>query len=293
MTKDRIGEFKMILNFNKLNAKKKPDNGCKGLQISEVQEEHNWISAMETIVAAIKKIHREMLTTVETSKATQNELENLMANMQMAAFKLREQLNNLESNIKKEEETYKSHDEVPLTNKSEPASLRIMRVKHSTLKHKFCTIMQEYNSIQLEYRDKCRERIRRQLHVIGRDVTDQEMEELLDQPLGTVFADTLMSREAQLTMNDVKARHHDIMKLEQSIRDMQELFLNLSVIVEKQQYIVDNIEYNVSTTQDYIARGKEELKTAKKKRNKIRKKTMCLLVGLVVVVAVVIIIIAV
>lgn len=291
MTKDRTGQLQMARGYNESDNVKNRNSDCEGSQISEMEEDRNWITAMETIIKAIKKIHREILLTIHTDENTQNELENLMTDMQIAAFNLRERLHEMKKNIEKKEETYKSLDEVPSTKKSEPASLRMMRIKHSTLEHKFCTIMEEYNRMQLEYRDKCRERIRRELHVIGRDVMDHELEELLEQPLENVFANTL-NEQAQLTMNDVEARHRDILKLEQSIREMQGMFLNLSIIVEKQQDIVDHIEFNVSTTQNYVGRAKEDIRTAKKTRNSARKRTLYLLVGLAVIVAVVVVVLS-
>lgn len=289
ITKDRTVEFQMGRNYNELDSENKLDSDC-GFQISEMQEDYNWITAMEMIIKAIKKIHKEILLTIHTDERTQNELENLMTDMQIAGFNLQKRLHEMEKNIEKEEEMYKSLNKVPATNKTEPASLRMMRIKHFTLKDKFCTIMQEYSSMQLEYRDRCRERIRRELHVIGRDVTDHELEELLEQPLQKVFVNTL-NEQAQLTMSDVEARHRDILKLEQSIREMQGLFLNLSIIVEKQQDIVDNIEYNVSMTENYVGRAKEDIREANKKRFSTRKRTMCLLTGLAVVVTVIVVII--
>lgn len=291
MIKDRTSEIKMARDYNELDGEKDHDSDCEGFRLSDMQEDQNWITAMETMVNAIKKIHGEILLSIQTNQNTQNELENLLSDLQIAAFNLRERLHKMEKNIEKKEEMYKSLHEVPLTNKSESASLRMMRIKHSALKHKFCMIMQEYNNMQLEYRDRCRERIRRELHVIGRDVTDHELEELLEQPLKNIFVDTL-NEQAQLTMDDIEARHRDILKLEQSIRDMQQLFLNLSIIVENQKDIVDHIEFNVNTTQNYVEQGKQDIREAKKKRMITRKRTLCLLVGLAVVVAVIVVVLS-
>lgn len=289
-TKDRTGEFKMARDYDsECDGEKDRKIDSEDFQINEMQEDENWITSMETIVKTIKKIHREILLAIQTDEGTQNELENLMSDMQIAAFNLRERLHKMEKNIEKEEETYKSLAVVPLTNKPEPACLRIMRLKHSTLQHKFYTIMEDYSSMQLEYKDQCHERIRRELHVIGRDVTDQELEKLLEQPLEKAFVDTQNER-AQLTMLNVEARHRDIVKVEQSIREMQGLFLNLSIIVEKQQEIVDHIEYNVSTTQSYVGRAKEDIGKAQRAQTRKRKRRLCLLVGLAMAVTVIVVV---
>ena len=64
------------------------------------------------------------------------------------------------------------------------ADLRIRKTQHSTLSRKFVEVMTEYNRTQTDYRERCKNRIQRQLEITGRTTTDAELEEMLEQGKG-------------------------------------------------------------------------------------------------------------
>lgn len=51
--------------------------------------------------------------------------------------------------------------------------------------------MDQYNQSQLEYRDKCKSRIKLQLHVAGTDVTDDNVEDMLESNNPCVFTNAV------------------------------------------------------------------------------------------------------
>lgn len=82
----------------------------------------------------------------------------------------------IEQNIEQEEHSNKSS-----------ADLRIRKTQHSTLSRKFVEVMTEYNRTQTDYRDRCKNRILRQLEITGRNTTDEELETMLEQDNPAVF----------------------------------------------------------------------------------------------------------
>lgn len=50
------------------------------------------------------------------------------------------------------------------------ADLRIRKTQHSTLSRKFVEVMTEYNRTQTDYRERCKNRIQRQLEIQGKAV---------------------------------------------------------------------------------------------------------------------------
>ncbi|KAG8321245.1 Syntaxin-1A [Homalodisca vitripennis] len=82
----------------------------------------------------------------------------------------------IEQNIEQEEHTNKSS-----------ADLRIRKTQHSTLSRKFVEVMTEYNRTQTDYRERCKGRIQRQLEITGRQTTNEELEEMLEQGNPAVF----------------------------------------------------------------------------------------------------------
>ena len=62
-------------------------------------------------------------------------------------------------------------------------------------------------------------------------------------------------------------RHEEIIKLEKSIMEVHEMFLDLAVLVESQGALVNNIEDNVLKTSDYMRTAVVDLeKAAESKR---------------------------
>ena len=45
------------------------------------------------------------------------------------------------------------------------------------------------------------------------------------------------SKIAKQTLADIEARHKDILKLEQSIRELHDMFLDMALLVEAQVYL--------------------------------------------------------
>jgi hypothetical protein len=50
-------------------------------------------------------------------------------------------------------------------NASDDANMRIRKAQYSALSRKFVEIMNEYNNMQIDYRQKCKDRIQRQFEI--------------------------------------------------------------------------------------------------------------------------------
>ena len=48
------------------------------------------------------------------------------------------------------------------------------------LSRKFVSVMQNYNKTQSDYRDRCKNKIQRQLAITGEEVSDEEIEKMLE-----------------------------------------------------------------------------------------------------------------
>ncbi|VDO51381.1 unnamed protein product [Schistosoma margrebowiei] len=63
------------------------------------------------------------------------------------------------------------------------------------------------------------------------------------------------------------------MKLEKSIRELHDLFIDMASLIETQGELVDRIDVNVKQTQDYVAEARQETKKAVVYKKKSRKYT--------------------
>ncbi|CAH0390554.1 unnamed protein product [Bemisia tabaci] len=190
------------------------------------------------------------------------ELEDLMADIKKTANKVRAKLKVIEQNIEQEEHTNKSS-----------ADLRIRKTQHSTLSRKFVEVMTEYNRTQTDYRERCKGRIQRQLEITGRTTTNEELEEMLEQGNSAVFTQGIImeTQQAKQTLADIEARHADIIKLENSIRELHDMFMDMAMLVENQGEMIDRIEYHVEHAVDYVQTATQDTKKALKYQSKARR----------------------
>jgi t-SNARE complex subunit (syntaxin) len=72
------------------------------------------------------------------------------------------------------------------------------------------------------------------------------------------------------------------MRLETSIKEVHQLFMDMALMVDAQGVLLDNIEEMVSSSAEYTESGVKELVKAKNYQNEARKKMMCIIVCFVI-----------
>ncbi|XP_070573112.1 syntaxin-like isoform X1 [Ptychodera flava] len=227
----------------------------------EVEEIRNHIDHIQSNVEEMKKKHSQILSSPQTDEKVKEELEELMADIKKTANKVRGKLKVIESGI--EQEDIKSS-----------ADIRIRKTQHSTLSRKFVEVMTEYNTTQTEYRERCKGRIQRQLEITGKQTTNEELEDMLESSNPAIFTSGIImdTQQAKQALGDIEARHNDIIKLENSIRELHDMFMDMAMLVEQQGEMIDRIEYNVEQSVDYVETAKMDTKKAVKYQSKARRK---------------------
>ncbi|KAG7235877.1 hypothetical protein INR49_002074 [Caranx melampygus] len=122
---------------------------------------------------------------------------------------------------------------------------------HAILAKKFVEVMTKYNEAQVDFRDKSKGRIARQLEITGKTTTDEELEEMLEGGNAAITE----SKINQQALNEIEARHKDIMRLESSIKELHDMFVDIAMLVENQGGMIDRIESNMDQLQLYFQRG--------------------------------------
>ncbi|XP_049541864.1 syntaxin-1A isoform X4 [Anopheles darlingi] len=245
----------------------------------EVEEIRMMIDKIQANVEEVKKKHSAILSAPQSDEKTKQELEDLMADIKKTANRVRGKLKGIEQNIEQEEQTSKSN-----------ADLRIRKTQHSALSRKFVEVMTEYNRTQTDYRERCKGRIQRQLEITGRATTNEELEEMLEQGNSAVFTQGIImeTQQAKQTLADIEARHADIIKLENSIRELHDMFMDMAMLVESQGEMIDRIEYHVEHAMDYVQTATQDTKKALKYQSKARRKkiliAVCVLITIIILV---------
>jgi len=244
----------------------------------DVEDIRTNIDKIQANVEEVKRKHSDILSDPQNGEKMKQELEDLMSNIKKTANKVRTKLKVIETGIEQEE----------FVNRAS-AELRIKKTQQSTLSRKFVEVMTEYNRTQTDYRDRCKSRIQRQLEITGRTTTNEELEDMLEQGNPNVFTEGIImdTAAAKQTLADIEARHADIIKLETSIKELHDMFMDMAMLVESQGEMIDRIEYHVEHAVDYVQTATQDTKKALKYQSKARRKKV-MLIGCVLVIVIII-----
>ncbi|XP_061672630.1 syntaxin-2 isoform X2 [Syngnathoides biaculeatus] len=166
---------------------------------------------------------------------------------------------------------------------------RIQKTQHMVLSRKFVEVMTQYNETQVSFRERSKGRIQRHLEITGRVTTNEELEDMLESGIPSIFTSEIISdsKIARQVVDEIESRHQDIIRLESSIRELHAMFMDMATLVETQGEMVNNIESNVSNAAEYICRAKEETKKAVRYQKKSRRKLIILAFALLILLAVI------
>uniref|UniRef100_A0A3Q0REW4 Syntaxin-3 n=1 Tax=Amphilophus citrinellus TaxID=61819 RepID=A0A3Q0REW4_AMPCI len=247
---------------------------------AEIEVIRNSIDKIDENVTEVKKLYSVILSAPTSDQKTQEDLEAITSDIKKLANSARNKLKTIERNLESEEQERVSAD------------MRIRKSQHAVLSRKFVEVMTKYNEAQVDFRERSKGRIQRQLEITGKATTDEELEEMLESGNAAVFTagivDSGISKQA---LSEIESRHKDIVRLESSIKELHDMFVDIAMLVESQGDLVENIEQNLSKSVDHIAVAKEETKKAVRYQTKARKKKIIIAVACAVLLVIILIIV--
>ncbi|KAM4612196.1 syntaxin-3 [Polymixia lowei] len=242
---------------------------------AQIEDIRSSIDKIDESVAEIKKLYSTILSAPTSEQKTQDDLEALTNEIKKSANNARNKLKSIERQLESN------------TDERASADLRIRKSQHAILAKKFVEVMTKYNEAQVDFRDKSKGRIARQLEITGKATTDDELEEMLEGGNAAVFSAGIMdSKINQQALNEIEARHKDIMRLESSIKELHDMFVDIAMLVENQGCMIDRIESNMDQSVGFVERAVADTKKAAKFQQEARRKQMmifCCCVILVVI----------
>ncbi|KAI4884564.1 hypothetical protein NFI96_010422 [Prochilodus magdalenae] len=235
----------------------------------EAQSMHKKIAHLRMEVKRLGKQNTRFLTSVRRISSIKRDSNAIARSIKADGEKLYAKLQQMDAQCKELEEKHGAHT----------ALVRMARSQYISLTGAFHEAMSEYNEAEMAQRANCKMRIQRQAEIMGKEVTGDQIEEMIETGKWNVFSDDLVTdgRTFRSALNEIENRHKELLELEGRIRDIHELFFQLALLVEQQGAMVDNIEANVCATQEYVGRATAEIKKAVKykKKNPCRQLFCC------------------
>lgn len=226
----------------------------------EAQSIQKEIGQLRMEVKRLGKQNTRFLTSVRRISSIKRDSNTIARSIKTKGESLYARIQKLDGHCKELEEKRGAHS----------ALVRMIRGQFVSITGAFHEAMNEYNAAEMAQRDNCMTRIQRQAEIMGKEVTGDQIEEMIETGKWNVFSDDLLTdgRTARSALTEIENRHKELLELESRIRDIHELFFQLALLVEEQGPMVDNIEANVYATQDYVAKARTQIKKAVKYKKK-------------------------
>lgn len=235
------------------------------LEVEHIQDD---LAVLETEVLKFTQQQKTLVATMRRFSVMKKE-SSITRDIKLKAESLHCRLDNLSKQVQRTKE-----QQGPTT-----VLTRIQGLQHAALHCRFQEVMREYNEGLLTKQERCKHFIIRQLEVSGKNVTEEEVDEMVATGKWEVFNENLLNdvRITQTQLSEIEQRHKELMSLENNMKELRDLFVDIFMVVEEQGAFIEHIQTNVDRTQDYVAATNEKFKTAAryKKKNPIRQLCCC------------------
>ncbi|KAI4597410.1 hypothetical protein KJ359_004516 [Pestalotiopsis sp. 9143b] len=241
-------------------------------RISHLREQ---IGTLTTNVQAIASLHQRALAESDGGLSAQ-QLERLVAETQTLNGGIRDQLKFLATDASRTTDGSKS--------------LKDQQV--STQKANFERELRAYQQEESQYRQRYRDQIARQYRIVNPDASEDEVRQATEADWGNegVFQTALRTNrtgQATSVLGNVRARHNELQRIEQTLIELASMFQDLAVLVEQQEVAVQAAEQNAENTQKWTEEGNVHVgKGIKSARNRRKLKWWCLLVTILIIIIV-------
>jgi len=222
-------------------------------------------------VAEIEKLKAKNKTTANEKARNEimNEMERLMNSTSGEAGRIKKAL----EQIKAENEAFGKDK------KNQASAKKQMRDNlYQTHLRRFHTVMNDYNSAIQVFKSELQKRSKREIKIVNPELDEQQVDNIIESgKAGSVIKDALMNTDhLQDVVRVIEERHMDIIKLEQQVLEVYELFRDLATLVDLQQESLDVIENRIIHARDYAEAGEVELVDAEDYQRKARNRRCCL-----------------
>ncbi|KAI8357169.1 syntaxin-like protein [Mortierella sp. GBAus27b] len=253
-----------------------------GAFFSEVTSIQDDITKIEQNVSKIEELHDVSLNNVaseEQTVRTTRQLESITADTTQLSNRTKKRIKDIElANLR-------------LANSPD---INIRRTQAAQLKEKFLKALRRYQSSESEARKKYQGRMERQYKIVKPDATPEEIAQAVEGDNQQIFAQSVLQStrygDASRALREVQSRHDDIKKIEKTILELHQLFIDMETLVTEQAVVMDSIEETVQQTEVHLETGNKEVDVAiVNARGARRKKWICLFIILIIIIIVVVV----
>lgn len=249
---------------------------------NSVKDVQGYIRDIQAFAVELQGKHSEKMQTADEKKAAalEDDIQLTTDKITNLTKQAKEKLDALQKGTAKLKET-------PDMEAANAGVIKIQQNQHAHLLKTFLAAVQDYQKIQNDNQKAYHEQTRRRIQMKytnadGTTIDDATAERLATEALEQGTENEIFQQSKDELQRIIENRN-DIYRIEQSMRELNQLFNDLAMLVNEQQEALDNILTNVQNSVKYVEKGREELQKAKKHAKKSRKK-FCWLIVIVFVI---------
>ncbi|XP_039980883.1 syntaxin-11-like isoform X2 [Xiphias gladius] len=235
---------------------------------SQSQDIHREIQLIRLEIKRLREHNSRMVRGTSTMGTIKRDSNAIGADIKGRAEDVLQRLRDMDGTAHKLEEAHGSNS----------AITRISRTQYACLSNGFRDAMFDYNEAEMSHRENCKAQIQRQMEIVGREVTGEEVEEMIETGQWNIFTDNIVTegKTARSALSQIEKRHQELVDLETRIESIHEIFLDIALLVEEQGPMLTSIQTNVQKTDECIQDALVKLGRAKRHdRNNPFKKMFC------------------
>jgi len=237
-------------------------------------------------VEELRTLQGEVLRAVHRDEAVDAKIDNLNAENKRLAKKIR---NVLRADQDRMEASRKQSN----MSENQRAEMKMRETQLKCQSRRFYDAWAQYNEDQVSYRRRRKDQMLKKIKVAGTSMSDDQIEQMIDEGKTEVFAKSILDQTqvARQQLTELQDRHDEFIKLEKSITEVRDMFVEVAQLVQDQGEMIDNIAVNVGRAEMDVEAGKGHLDKARTLRASARKKKIILGIVLAIVILIVILVV--
>jgi syntaxin 1B/2/3 len=159
------------------------------------------------------------------------------------------------------------------------AEIKVQANMQRAMIKKHQNLLTEFQKAQTNFKQALERRREQEMQVLLPDLSPEERRDMIagGETTSVVVAKKMAGAHALLLdeCERVLDKHKDILRLEQNIADLAQMFQEMAVLVDGQGEMLDSIQVHIHKAKDLTGRAEQELIKTRKYQHKNRKQLCC------------------
>ncbi|KAJ3311268.1 Plasma membrane t-SNARE, secretory vesicle fusion [Boothiomyces sp. JEL0838] len=248
-------------------------------QVASIKES---LTTIKFLINEIEEIHHKSMQVISDEQGEGNK--GFIKEISAELDKKMERLKSVQTYVR---ETLKDIEKGTKQLKPGDANIPIRKSQYEVLVKNFVQLLEDFKNVQEKYQTKFTERMKKSALIVKPNATPAEVENMIQGQMFTHKVDNAAQKaEARNALEEINRTHKDVLKIESSIKELHQLFVDMAVLVVAQGDYIDNANKHVQNAVTDVEKGVESLEKAVHSQKKTRKRMFCIALLLVILIAI-------